>query len=391
VDLHEVVQLTAESLDRALVIFDVDLRVLTFSEHDETVDRGRLAVILGRKATPQAAEMIAASKVRSSEAPVLLVAHDDVPARVVMPLRYKNLLYGFLTFSEPGAASINDLSKEFARALDFAAARIAPLVAVRSIADEDEVDLRQSVMTDLLSASPKARARGAESIAALRLLPSSSDYRVLVLQGRSRSKADPALIALEIEEATRAIIRATPFQSFGVTAVDTGIVVLAGTVNHKKVSAALTGMTTGDTVGGLGGAKSSLAELASSHREATISLESLRRDRARSEHLADWEHLGLDRLLLQLPLDQITMADLPTGVTRILEAQSGIDLAQTLNAYLDFGGDAQATAKHLHIHRSTFYYRLDKIREVTDLNLADGEIRRDLHTGLRIAHLAGLW
>ena len=43
------------------------------------------------------------------------------------------------------------------------------------------------------------------------------------------------------------------------------------------------------------------------------------------------------------------------------------------------------------IHRSTLYYRLDRIRELTGSDLHDGRTRRELHTGIRIAQLAGLW
>ena len=43
------------------------------------------------------------------------------------------------------------------------------------------------------------------------------------------------------------------------------------------------------------------------------------------------------------------------------------------------------------IHRSTLYYRLDRIRELTGRDLRDGRTRRELHTGIRIAQLAGLW
>ncbi len=390
-NLHEAVQLTAESLDRAIVIFDLDLRVLTFSEHDETVDRGRLAVILGRKATPQAAEMIAASKVRTSESPVLLAAHDDVPARVVVPLRYKGRLYGFLTFSQPGAEHIGDISPEFMGDLTNAATQLAPLVAVRTIADEDEVDFRQSVMSDLLSSQAAERTRGAESVKAFRLLPEMSEYRVLSLQPVNAAGRDLAMLALETEEATRAVIRATPFHSFGVAQQSTGTLVIAGPLDSHKIVTALKNLTLGVVVGGLGGATSDLAELDSSLRESHIAIDSLIRDTSSMRFLADWSDLGLDRLLLQLPLASLSVSDLPEGVAKLLENQSGIDLAHTLNAYLDFGGDAQATAKDLHIHRSTFYYRLDKIREVTGLDLSDGVVRRELHTGLRIAHLAGLW
>lgn len=59
-------------------------------------------------------------------------------------------------------------------------------------------------------------------------------------------------------------------------------------------------------------------------------------------------------------------------------------------ATLDAGGDARASAVALGIHRSTLYYRLTRIRATAGVDLGDGIARRDLHTGLRAARLAGL-
>ncbi len=76
---------------------------------------------------------------------------------------------------------------------------------------------------------------------------------------------------------------------------------------------------------------------------------------------------------------------------RLIAPASGPDLPATVEAYLDCGADGQETARHLRIHRSTLYYRLDRVREVAGVDLRDGAVRRELHTGLRVARLAGLW
>ena len=48
------------------------------------------------------------------------------------------------------------------------------------------------------------------------------------------------------------------------------------------------------------------------------------------------------------------------------------DLIHTLDVYLALGGDARKTAETLHLHRSTLYYRLDKITEAVGGDLGDG-------------------
>ena len=106
--------------------------------------------------------------------------------------------------------------------------------------------------------------------------------------------------------------------------------------------------------------------------------------------VTSWESVGLDGTLARLPVEDFTADDLPPAVRDLVGAVDSPALISTLETYLDAGGDAQRTARLLHIHRSTLYYRLDKLRAIIDGDLSDGVVRRELHTGLRLARLAGL-
>ena len=46
----------------------------------------------------------------------------------------------------------------------------------------------------------------------------------------------------------------------------------------------------------------------------------------------------------------------------------------TLRSYLDNNRNAAKTAEHLHIHRSTFFYRVKKIEELLDISLTDSHL-----------------
>ncbi|MCU1655428.1 MAG: hypothetical protein JWO57_84, partial [Pseudonocardiales bacterium] len=48
-------------------------------------------------------------------------------------------------------------------------------------------------------------------------------------------------------------------------------------------------------------------------------------------------------------------------------------------------GDIAATAAELHIHRTTLYYRLERIEALTGVNLKTSRQRDDLHMALRLA------
>ena len=61
----------------------------------------------------------------------------------------------------------------------------------------------------------------------------------------------------------------------------------------------------------------------------------------------------------------------------------------TLETFLDNAGDVQRTASELFVHRTTLYYRLQRIEELTGADLADGNARLALHLGLKLARLNG--
>ncbi|TYB57487.1 PucR family transcriptional regulator [Nonomuraea sp. PA05] len=67
----------------------------------------------------------------------------------------------------------------------------------------------------------------------------------------------------------------------------------------------------------------------------------------------------------------------------------GEQLAVTLEAFLDNAGDVQLTAEQMFVHRTTLYYRLQRIEELTGVQLASGEDRLAFHLGLKVARLLG--
>ena len=50
------------------------------------------------------------------------------------------------------------------------------------------------------------------------------------------------------------------------------------------------------------------------------------------------------------------------------------DFVETLRAYLDHDRNAAKTAEYLHIHRSTFFYRVKKIEELLEISISDSHL-----------------
>jgi DNA-binding PucR family transcriptional regulator len=51
----------------------------------------------------------------------------------------------------------------------------------------------------------------------------------------------------------------------------------------------------------------------------------------------------------------------------------------------DNGGDVATAASELHVHRTTLYYSLDRIRKFTDVDMHDGLARTHLQRALWLA------
>lgn len=70
-----------------------------------------------------------------------------------------------------------------------------------------------------------------------------------------------------------------------------------------------------------------------------------------------------------------------------LVGESGGTLLQTLEVYLDAGGNGVETAEQLSIHRSTLNYRLERIESIAGVQLNDPVTRTNLQIALKLMRL----
>ncbi len=129
--------------------------------------------------------------------------------------------------------------------------------------------------------------------------------------------------------------------------------------------------------------------VAAAQREVTSVMDSLARFKRWGEVVTVPE-LGLTGLLAA-----ITDERLVDYARRLLgplvehdRARNG-SLVATLRAYLETGEQQQA-AKRLRVHPNTLRYRLDRIREISGVELDDAETRLNLAVALRVQSLLGM-
>lgn len=124
-----------------------------------------------------------------------------------------------------------------------------------------------------------------------------------------------------------------------------------------------------------------LVELAEAARRALATQAAVRAG-AQLEQ-PSWDALGAWRLVVDAPDDLEVAAVHPAADT--LAGLARGELVETARTVLDLGGDVATAAERLHVHRTTLYYRLDRIAGLTGVDLRDGRSRTDLQLALWLA------
>ncbi len=112
------------------------------------------------------------------------------------------------------------------------------------------------------------------------------------------------------------------------------------------------------------------------------------------EGVLAFEQTGAYRLLLS------TMSENPLELQRFYaetveplvayDEQYETDLVQTLETFLDADGNVAGTAQRLFTHRHTIYYRLERVRELSGLDVSSSDGREKLSLGLKAMRVLGI-
>ncbi|WP_329013980.1 PucR family transcriptional regulator [Streptomyces sp. NBC_00690] len=389
-NLDDVVQNLAEQLDRSLVLYDAELNLVAFSAHDDDVDDVRRTVILSRRGTTRARAMIHRAGAHRAHGAVVIPPDEKTgaPARVVFPVRRGERLVGYIAYIPPDRAG--EEAPWFRDALDVAAADLKELLYERELGRKHDLQRVHEQLARVLSGDPDTRAEAAKVLSDARMTGVSKSYTVLVISVGEPGGEPSVEDRMALDDCMTELLRKSPSKVAGTVLATHAVAITPRRVNQERITEHLRAGGFVRLRAGIGDPRAELADAVESYREALVAARAAWLDEATYGPVAKWSDLGLDRLLVQLPLASLTRRDLPPPLQKLLAVEGGPDLVTTLESYLDNACDAQATARDLMIHRSTLYYRLDRVREIVQVDLGCGSVRRELHTALRVATLAGL-
>lgn len=398
-ELRSIAEGLAARIHRAVAIDDWQLRLLVHTAHDENVDEHRIRSVLTRQGPPAVVDYVMSFGIATAEEPVRIVSSPErgMLGRVCVPIRCDGQLFGYLWLIDD-ARTLTDAQLQIA--VD--AANAAGQVMYReqllgSLRNSREREL----VRDLLCDDADVRQHAAAELAREDNLP--ADGRVVVLSAR----VGPATVERghDVGTALDVALRDAVRQLLPVAAVAVsrsggrGTLLVGGSrlpaprhlVDHatalqaslaKRLNASDVTVAVGPTLKGL-----HLAYRSHSGAEDAIRVAEVVPGFGQ---VVTYDELGIYRLLVRLPLDDLPDDAIPSGLRQLLETDGAAPLVDTLETYLDAAGDARATVEQLALHRSSLYYRLARIERLTGANLGNGGDRLAMHLGLKLARLAGL-
>lgn len=133
---------------------------------------------------------------------------------------------------------------------------------------------------------------------------------------------------------------------------------------------------------GVGAPVADLSLWRDSFRQAGQALEMARRLRAREPLY--FPDLSVYRLLLQLEYHPELQAFKQEILGDLLAHEGSGDFLRTLEAYFESNGNLSQAAEALFIHRNTLIYRMERIAEISGLDLDNTETRLAVQLALRI-------
>jgi len=392
-----VVDLLARSLNRAVLLDDTTMTPMTFSRQHGTVDDVRMHSLLERATKPEVMAELRVFGLDHADSGVAIppLPEHGMVARYCVPVSSAGACFGYLWVIDP-QQSLSASERALAHQ---AGADLVAILDRRQTTERAVESARQALLTRLLSAGVD------EPLDAVLRELSTQDMAqpdgllsvfAFVPDGDSE-EPEQRLTALRLRLST---VERThnwfilPGHPVSVFAFSSAHVRVPPQRLAETVISSIQATFDDEPAIGWSGTRLPLSQAAQAFRDARLACALASIGVGRGAGALDWTTAGSWRAVA---LVADSLADAPDeldalihpGVTALL-AEGREDLLQTLEAYLSSGGDARRAADTMHLHRSTLYYRLEKITQalgddVTDLT--DGEARFDLMLSIRLARL----
>ena len=384
--LQNIAEQLARDLQRSVIIDDVALRPLAISPQTGKLDRSRVEAVLQRRTSARLRRKLTEHGVFSAREPVSIPGDSQQATlpRLCLPLLGDDQLLGFLWLIDEPA-----LTAEQTRLARAAAAKAADLLAQRAIRAAGQFAVLSDLADALLNAQEQVRQQAADTLTGQTALTGAPPYALAVIRpaaDRPEPAPCPSRAAGTLHRAAANLrVRVTPGSLVLASPGEGDLVAITTAGALGEVCQAIRTLPGPQLAVGTRAGSAALtdvhASLSDARYAACVATRVPQFGRA-----ADWASLGVYAAFQHLYRDPSAPERICPGIGALLDERAGT-YRQTIRCYLACGAQAQRAAAQLHIHRTTLYWRLAQVAELTSLDLRSGDDRLKLHLALTLADL----
>ncbi|MDA3647865.1 helix-turn-helix domain-containing protein [Saccharopolyspora indica] len=390
-DLQRVVDALAEKIGRSVAINDPSVHLKCASRHFGDEDEVRVHAVLQREGASAVIGHMLAQGITGWTGPGVIPARPDLHmrARLCRPIRCRSELLGLLMVIDPESLAEADTA-----AIEDSAAAIAALLYRDFVAEDAQRVAGEAAVLELLCGTAERRTAAQRALGRQGWLRNGHHATVSVADVVAPEKEN-AHVEVALRVALEAVAR-NRFTEFALAVEgNRGFLLQSAPApkEHLRDQGAVVAKQVREVLGesarcavGIGTTADGLAEAWISREQAATAARSARMLPDAADVVL-WEELGVYATLLEIPEDRLTPLLLPAALTRLIANDPHGRLVRTLAVYLDNAGSGPDAAAALHIHRTSLYYRLHQIEQITGLSLSNGDDRLALHLGVRLMAL----
>jgi len=389
--LQQLLDALGNRLQRSVAVDDHMLNLLAVGEDFGDSDPARMWSLLHRRTRPEDVDY---ARLRTAPGPTWTQPNEELGLvrRLCAPIRHDGMLLGLLWVIDRDG-SLDDAQVE---EVSSTATALGVVLRQRMLITDRDSALMSYLLGEVVADDRRRSAQAATDLRQHGFVTDDAHVGVLVVDAGTGADEHPTALSDAVARAGRTL---PPGGWLASVTARRATVLLAGPrpVDAELGAAAdrlvtLLGPDRGSWWVAVGGATQGLAGAPTSRYQAVVALSVARRlepDVGGARSVA-WAELGPYRLIGQLPETVLAAESLPLGLFNLLRSDNSANLVETAERFLDCAGDKQRTARELGIHRTTLYYRLDRIEAVTGMDLAAGVDRLLLHLAVKLYRLSAL-
>ena len=379
--LQDLARALASVLGQSITIESSAFRLLASAQRGE-IDAARERTLAQGQTTPEIIQYLRKTGLQQQlirdKAPIKIFPQPDYGLdieRIVAPIIVAQSLLGYMWI----IADETHLSDLDVLAVEQAATVAALLLYKEKAVKESQRAMRGDFFSQLLQAHKYSKSE-LESQAEIFDFRMNRNYQVIVIETDGDSGYLASSIEMILEDDTPALI----------TVREKRVVIVLQAhqaPEGKRIASLLFEVLSPDGHNYLiatGAGVDTIDRIANSYEQALEALE-IATDTQEEKGVFAFDELGLMHWIQQLPAGVLHANAYYRAVCDLDVHDS--QLCETLEAFLDFGGSMKDAADKLYIHRNTLTYRLDRIEEITGLDLRQTNNQINLYVAIKTYRL----